>query len=430
MTNNVISNRLDVIREVVKQIDFEAYQDLDGKIIVKPPLYNLDVVNLGPRTAMTTNLTNDSKNSLTNPATAIYPSNNPFVIPLAEILTEQESEDQAAIRRTRTTVRGNVLPSFQIEWANNISPVAQYIDVGKLAKFGLREEPLIMVPWIPFDKVVLFAHAAAETARANRGYRTYTFTIPMRPELKLGFPVFIPHRDMYAYIKSITLNFQIGGTATMTVSCDSIRRRVLVLTAQPAGTQVPLKTPELYTPAPNLIYKWVQNAPPQTSPGPSQSPDNQSYYSTKADTFSGGVLGGISNNSANPSSDVGSQQTVPLATKNADGSRFGHPRSSSRCTPGVRRTSLPPSATSSPPRGPRTSWSTTAATPPGPSATAAFGGASGLRGVLHRRPPGQTLSTCRTCAATRAATSTPSCPTPTTRGTRSSPRSPGAGGRR
>src|SRR5271156_823680 len=50
MKNSVIVNRLDIIREVSQKMDYEAYQDIDGKIIIKPPLYNLDVVNLGPRT--------------------------------------------------------------------------------------------------------------------------------------------------------------------------------------------------------------------------------------------------------------------------------------------------------------------------------------------------------------------------------------------
>src|SRR5271157_2377066 len=249
LKNSVIVNKLAIIREVVAKMDYEAYQDIDGKIIIKPPVYNLDVLNLGVRTAMTQTNPNSSHNSLSNPATAISESNNPFVVYLSEILTEQENEDQSAIRRTRTTIVGNISRALGIGDINAAAPVGEYIDITKLTKFGLREEPLYQVPWIAIgDVFTLFAHAAAETVRANRGYRTYTFTIPMRPELKLGFPVYIPHKDMYAYIKSISLNFNIGGTATMTVTCDSIRRRVLVATEQTTGSGNAQQTFAAYTP--------------------------------------------------------------------------------------------------------------------------------------------------------------------------------------
>jgi len=235
VTNNVIVNRLDVIREVVRKIDFEAYQDIDGKIIVKPPLYNLDVVNLAPRLSLygaTQTLDGSSHNSLTNPATAIFPENNPFVIHLSEILTEQENEDQSAIRRTRTTLTGNAMRAFGIQYREDLKAIGEYIDITKLAKFGLREEPSYQAAFLDYaDKYTLFAHAAAETARANRGYRTYTFTTQMRPELKLGFPVFIPHRDMYAYIKSISINYQVGATATMTKTLRRIESQVTLIVA-------------------------------------------------------------------------------------------------------------------------------------------------------------------------------------------------------
>jgi hypothetical protein len=321
LTNNVITNRLDVIREVVRKIDFEAYQDVDGKVIVKPPLYNLDVVNLGPTSNMTTTLDDSSHNSLTNPATAIHENNNPFVIYLSEILTEQENEDQSAIRRTRTTVVGNAMRDLGNNYRDDTKAVGEFIDVSKLAKFGLREEPTYQVAWLSaWDQYALFAHAAAETARANRGYRTYTFTIPMRPELKLGFPVFIPHRDMYAYIKTISLNYQVGGTATMTVSCDTIRRRILVSTKQPKGSGIEA---EILTPAPNLIYQWTDNPQPQNQTNPSQAASTQDYWNNTYSTLSQGSIGGVSNDPSNITALVGSAVTLPVPGVNFDGSKTG-----------------------------------------------------------------------------------------------------------
>jgi len=315
--NSTIINRLDLVREIVGMMDYEAYQDVDGKIIIKPPLYNLDVVNVGVRTSQTQTDLNSSHNSLTNPATAIYETNNPFVVYLSEILTEQESEDQSAIRRTRTTVVGNISRDFQISYDSFISQIGEYIDVSKIAKFGLREEPVQQVPWVDEgDRITLFCHAAAETARANRGYRTYTFSIPVRPELKLGFPVYIPHKDMYGYIKNISMNYSVGGTATMTVTCDSIRRRVYVNTTQTTGNAK--QTFSAYTPAPNLVYQWTQ-VPPDTQV-PNQSPSSLQFQTNQQGLVaSGAAIKGVSSSST-PSSLVGSQATLKGVTTNSDGS--------------------------------------------------------------------------------------------------------------
>jgi hypothetical protein len=325
LKNNVIVNRLDIIREVTAKMDYEAYQDLDGKIIIKPPLYNLDVVNVGTRSKQSQTNPGSSQNSLTNQATAIYETNNPFVIYLSEIITEQENEDQTAIRRTRTTVVGNVLKSLGNSYDPFHSPVAEYIDVSKMAKFGLREEPLHQVPWIGLDQLeTLFAHAAAETARANRGYRTYTVTIPMRPELKLGFPVYIPHKDMYAYIKNISLNFSIGGTATMTLTCDSVRRRVYVNTQQTSGSGNSQSSFSAYTPAPDLVYQWTEVDPAAsefdlTNPNPDSSPNAGQIVAQQQAMLNAGTISGVSNNNSNVSDLVGTSQTLKNPQKNPDG---------------------------------------------------------------------------------------------------------------
>lgn len=315
MFNSTIINRLDLIRKMVQLVDWEGYQDIDGKIIIKPPLYNLDVLNLGPRTKQTSSNPQgqgDNNNSIENYLTAIFPQNNPFVINLSEILTEQESEDQAAIRKTRTTVSGNIDTQFQFGYNEKLLSVAEWVDVGKLLRYGLREEPVVQAPWFKDgDTFTLLAHAIAETVRANRGFRTYTFTIPLRPELKLGFPVFIPHKDMYAYVKSIQINYQVGATATMTVTCDSVRRRVLINTPQKDAKG---KTYYKYTSAPNLIYFWTNKPPTPTSTNPGQSVgQNVSFYDPSANQLGIAQTNSSANNNSqtNPTIQVGSPATIP-----------------------------------------------------------------------------------------------------------------------
>lgn len=318
MFNSTIINRLDLIRKNVQLVDWEGYQDVDGKIIVKPPLYNLDVVNIGPRnrqTSVNPQGQGDLNSSLDNYLTAIFPQNNPFVVNLSEILTEQESEDQAAIKKTRTTVAGNIDPQFQFGYNEKFLSVAEWVDVGKLLRYGLREEPVIVAPWFKDgDTFTLFAHAVAETVRANRGFRTYTFTIPLRPELKLGFPVYVPHKDMYAYVKSIQINYQVGANATMTVICDSIRRRVLINTPQKDSSG---KTYYKYTSAPNLIYFWTNNPPTPTQTNPGQSVGQDvNFFNPSSNQLA--ISQQTTNNSStsNPTVQVGSPATIPNTAQN------------------------------------------------------------------------------------------------------------------
>ena len=322
--NNKIVSRLENIRQLIQAIEFEGYQDVDGKIIIKPPLYNLDVTNLGPmnqKTSQTAQGSGDAYSSASNPLTEIQEQTNPFVVFLSEILTENETEDQAAIRKTRVTCMGNFNPGMQIAYNDVLLSVGEWIDIDKLKKFGLREEPTIKVPWIGDDKLALSIHAVVETVRANRGYRTYTVTIPLRPELKLGFPIYFPHKDFYGYVKSLSIQYQVGGNATMTIMCDSIRRRVLI----PAQATDSNGAPYTYFySAPNLVYQWTKDnsSNASTGPNPEQSPGNslQFYQSYFASLAQGGTSSGSQSQDspAIPTNQPGSLPATPEVQPTAD----------------------------------------------------------------------------------------------------------------
>jgi hypothetical protein len=339
--NSNIVNRLELVRKMVQLINFEAYQDVDGKVIIKPPLYNLDVLNLGTQMSQTSTQTSTNavvsgttSNSLNNPLTRIYANNNPFVIQLSEILTEQETEDQAAIRRTRMVVCGRYSKDLQITFEQALLGTVEWVDVPRLCQFGLREEPTIYVPWIEHGQTAaLFAHAVSEVTRSNRGYRTYTVTIPLRPELKVGFPAFFPHRDMYGYIKNIQINYQLGGTANMTLTCDSIRRRVLAPAPQSTGgmqgTTSSGLTPgaqtsknySLLTSAPNLVLKYTTGGPSPITPNALQSPNNTTLFGQSS------VAGISSGNSAPTSNDPANKSMITNSTYAINSTQASEPSS-------------------------------------------------------------------------------------------------------
>ena len=255
LINGRVVNRLERLSFICNMLGFEGYQDVDGSVVIKPPLYNLDVtdVNSKPLPANT-------------PGAEViqqYTYWNPFIIYQPEILDENESEDEGAIRATRMTVRGSWLPAFPGVGSEALTTVVSDVDIPRLGQFGLRTEAPHSTPWIvDSDHKTLYGFCASELARANKGYRTYTVTIPLRPELKLGFPCYFPHRDFYGYTKSISINYSNGGAATMTVTFDSIRRKPMFPETQTVYPASPGEKPRdvtLLTPQPNLVMKWSKS---------------------------------------------------------------------------------------------------------------------------------------------------------------------------
>lgn len=244
-------SRVARIRQLINAIGFEGYTDLDGTIIVKPPLYNLDVTNIGIPS---------SGGATLPPSMDIYDKNNPFIVNLDDILTESETEDESQIRSTRMTIVGSWDPRLQFGGNEDLLNVGEFIDVALMAKFGVRDEGRKHCGWAKnSDNVALFAYAANEMARGNRGFRTYTFSIQQRPELRLGFPVYLPHRDMYGYIKAISISYQQGSTATMTVHLDTLRKRPMFPERYEVTNSDGSKTSEtIYSTQMNLVLRWTQ----------------------------------------------------------------------------------------------------------------------------------------------------------------------------
>ncbi len=257
LINGRIQTRLDIIRTAAEAVDYQAYQDLNGEIIFRPPLYNLDVTLL------------DSSQAAEAPSQRlnITDANNPFILRLPEITTESWDEDEAGIQVTREQVYGNWDVHFQLNWNDQLRGAAEFIDVPKLIQFGLREQPPTVCPWIDYnDPNWLFARAAEDVQRRNRGWRTYQATIPIRPELKLGFPVYVPHRDFYGSLKSLRMTYAVGGAATMTMTLDAIRTRPMFpTTKQSKAADGSTVSSIVLEPQPDMIWLHGNFASPKNS---------------------------------------------------------------------------------------------------------------------------------------------------------------------
>lgn len=246
-----LTSRLERLRHLIDIAGMEGYQDIDGLIIVKPPLYNLDSTILGEET-------NEISKILKNEN--LSERTNPFIIHLSEILTENYTEDEGSIRRTSMTLHPNwVNPNgLQVEAPLEIQQVVRYTDINLLKKFGARDEAPKAVGFLTEDLLANYAFAICELHKANRAYRTYNVSIPLRPELRLGYPIYFPHKDMYGYLTGAAISYNVGGQATMSLTMNFIRKRPMYPTEQTIVDEETKteKKIKFLSAQPNLVLVW------------------------------------------------------------------------------------------------------------------------------------------------------------------------------
>ena len=277
-----LTSRVERLRQLIDLMGFEGYQDVDGLIIIKPPLYNLDCTILGSSTA----------------GGLITPETNPFIISMSEILSENYLEDEAAIHRTSMAITPNFgdPAAYQMEGQADKSVTVRYIDINLVKKYGIREEPPKPMGMLKGDVRGNYAFCVAELAKGNRGFSTYSVSIPLRPELRLGFTVYMPHKDMYAYITGIAMGFNVGGQATTSLTCNFVRKRPLFLQQQ-------------------TITSEVNGTPSSVNASVFASQENLVHAFTVASTAQTDQFG---NNILSESGTISSLPLVPSACPNSD----------------------------------------------------------------------------------------------------------------
>lgn len=257
-----LTPRIERIKYLVELMGFEGYQDVDGLIIIKPPLYNLDctLVSNGSETPSQLSSLSDENISQTN---------NPFIINMSEILSETYNEDETAIRRTSMTIAPNFGSPGGIQIENQIdkTPVTRYVDINLMRKYGVREEPPKYCGFLGGDRRAAYAFAVCELNKANRAFRTYNVSIPLRPEIRMGFPIYLPHKDMYAYVTAVAMSYNVGGQAITSLTCNYIRKRPLfpqiqtITTTDPETGVSTSSQVQTLSSQPNLVHAFTNQAP-------------------------------------------------------------------------------------------------------------------------------------------------------------------------
>lgn len=183
--------KLEIATKVCDMVHMEFFLDMNGVLVFKPPFYNLDVTR----------------------ADVPY-----YVIESSDVINFNSSVNSEHIC-TFLEVTGPQTQELQ-----SIDQIGFHIDWDLMARYGMRHQKA----FIPYgnDSKSLRLIAAAEMARINGQATTGSVSVPLRPEMRLGYPVYIAHKDEFFYVSGISHSFSYGSSATTELSLEMKRERI------------------------------------------------------------------------------------------------------------------------------------------------------------------------------------------------------------
>jgi hypothetical protein len=198
MFQNEYQNKLSLALQARDQLGFEFYCDTTGDIIFKPPFYNLNVLPNKPVSwVQDIDIIDDSiVDSEAEVVTHVYSSGNAFQQDFDPGISDEVTTPKTGVYDFHLLRRyGFRSASLQLEWAGNPRKLFFYL-----------------LDWMD---------------RINAKRQSGTVTIPMRPELRMGFPVWVPKYDSFFYIQGIAHQYSPGGQATTTLTLTAKRSKFI-----------------------------------------------------------------------------------------------------------------------------------------------------------------------------------------------------------
>ena len=185
-------SKLDIANKVCEVTGFEFYQDVDGDFVFKPPFYNLDTS-----------------------------SSRTYRIEDIDIININFDEKEPEV--TYMTAKGGSIKNTAAGVENEWGVRGQYIDYRLVAQYGWRPGEF---ETSYFNDKDAMQHAAANRLDIlNAPSKSATVTIPLRPELRPGFPVYIASLDCFYYCSSFSHAYVVGGQCTTTLQLIAKRAK-------------------------------------------------------------------------------------------------------------------------------------------------------------------------------------------------------------
>ena len=180
---------------VAEKTGYEFYQDFDGDLVFKPPLYNLDtsssrIYRILPEDVISLSFTHNEPE-----ATYVVCKGGPF-----RNVAGLGLEGEMGIRST-------------------------YVDYRLVAKYGWKSYEFDTTFYN--DREQAYYASVVKLDEINKNVNTASLTIPLRPEIKMGYPVYVEHIDTFYYVTSVSHSFSFGGSCTTTLELTARRKRFM-----------------------------------------------------------------------------------------------------------------------------------------------------------------------------------------------------------
>lgn len=189
--------KLEIANACKEAIGFEFYMDVTGDIVFKPPFYNLDIL-----------------------------SNKPVSwVQDIDVIDWDFNESEAEVV-TQMTIQGSFEGNVDYGFGPEITPFTSVTDYHLLRQYGWRPHSYNS-EFMGNDLQMMFNHGLDVLDRINSRRHQGTLNIPLRPELRLGFPVYVAGKDQVWYVRGINHNIQFGGRATTTLSLTARRGKFM-----------------------------------------------------------------------------------------------------------------------------------------------------------------------------------------------------------
>lgn len=187
--------KLELANAAKEAIGFEFYMDVTGDIVFKPPFYNLDIL-----------------------------SNKPVSWVQDIDIIDWDFSDSESEVVTQLTIQGNFTANADYGLnTEELTPYTSVTDYHLLRRYGWRSHTYNSE--FMGDTQLMFYHGLDVLDRINAKRHRGSITMPLRPELRLGFPVYVAPKDQIWYLQGISHNIQFGGRATTTLSLTARREK-------------------------------------------------------------------------------------------------------------------------------------------------------------------------------------------------------------
>jgi hypothetical protein len=186
--------KLELANAAKECIGFEFFMDVTGDIVFKPPFYNLDIL-----------------------------SNKPVSwIQDIDIIDWDLSESEAEVV-TQVQISGSFGGNIDYGFGEEMTPATCVTDYHLLRRYGWRVRPFNSE--FMGSTIHMFYMGMDLLDKYNSHRFRGTVNIPLRPELRLGFPIYLAPKDQIWYVTGISHNISFGGRAQTTLTLTAKRSK-------------------------------------------------------------------------------------------------------------------------------------------------------------------------------------------------------------